>query len=197
MAKTVEIEEADLLAKDRVVNLYSQMLANPKARELLETAVKTVNPQIATPITDAKSEVLSELGKEREARLALEKRLDDEKADREAEKARQQFANTWERQKARVRAERGYTDEGIAEIEKLCEERGIPDFEAGALLFDKLHPPPAVEAPAGFGSWNLFEPASHDGEDFKKLMDSKGEDEMALRRLVDGTLTEVRGGVRR
>ncbi len=193
---TREIEESELLAKERVVGVYNRMLANPKSRELLERAYKTVEPNASSPITDAKDEVMSEVIKEREARIALEARLDKEKEERDAEKARSSFASEWDRQKSRLRSQ-GYTDEGIASVEKLCEERGIADLEAGAALHDRLHPPAEPVTPNGFGHWNLFEPASRDGEDFKKLLDSKGEDDMALRKMVDGALTDMRGGVRR
>jgi len=191
-----EIDENELLQKERVVTVYNRMLQNPKSRELLEKAFKTIEPNASAPITDAKAEVMAEVEKEREARLALEARMDKERDEREADKARNQFASEWDKQKSRLRSQ-GYTDEGIASVEKLCEERGIADLEAGAALHDRLHPPADPVTPNGFGHWNLFEPASRDGEDFKKLLDSKGEDDMALRKMVDGALTDMRGGVRR
>jgi hypothetical protein len=45
----------------------------------------------------------------------------------------------------------GYTDEGIAAVEKLMEEYGIPDHEAAASLHEKLQPPAEpVHLAAGF-----------------------------------------------
>jgi len=194
---TREIEESEFVANVKLRELYGNLLRNPKSREKLEAAIREIDPNAATPLTDAKAEIRDEIAKEREARLALEKQIADEKAEREAQSRRDAFANSWEKQKAGLRAE-GYTDEGIAEIEKLAEERGIPDLEAAEALFRKRHPPTDVSAPTnGYGSWNLFEPTSRDDEQFKKLLDTRGEDEIALRRMIDGTLTELRGGVRK
>jgi hypothetical protein len=193
----IEVEESDLLASAQTVKAVQAMLANPKARSLLLNAQKIINPNAVIPEIDAKAPIEAEIAKEREARLALEKRLDDEKAANEAAAKTRSFKDKWEADKADLRRQ-GYTDEGVSKIEKLAEERGIPSLEAAAALFDKLNPPATVAAPSGgIGGWDLFQPAAEEDTNMKKLLESKGEDNMALNSMINSALTEVRGKARR
>lgn len=188
----IEIEEADLLANQGVVNTVKAMLGNPEARKLVLKAQKIVKPDAVIPEIDAAVPFQTELEKMREESRALTKRLDDEKAEREARGKIDEFTTAWENQKSGLRRE-GYLTETIDEIEKLAKERGIPDLEAAAALHTKLHPPAEPASPSGFGSFNFFEPSEKEGEDMKKLLETRGESEGVLNTMIQKGLADVRG----
>jgi len=193
MAK-VEIDEAQYAAQQRLTALYQGMMANPKAREQLYAAAKLVDPNLPTPELDAKGEIIGEIQKRDEEIAALKKRMDDDAAAREQEKLTQQFAQTWDAKRARLR-EQGYTSDGIEKIEKLAEERGIVDLDAAAALFDKQNPPASLSHPGGgIGSLDLFQQSAQDDEDFKKLLESQGDNPAAETAMINKALIDYRSG---
>src|SRR5580698_2673277 len=81
----VEIEEAELLASQEVVQAVNKMMANPKARSLLLHARKTSDPTASVPEIDSMVPVAGvlenfrkELKQEREER-AKERQEEDER----------------------------------------------------------------------------------------------------------------------
>lgn len=197
MPKNVEIDEADLLAKNQVVGLVDLILKNPGARKQFHQAVKTVRPDTVIPEIDAKDEVMAALEIERQARLALEKQIADDKAKVEADAKTASFVAKWNGQKDKLRSE-GWLDDGLAEVEKMAQERGIADLAAAAALYEKEHPPAEPVTPAaGIGSFDLFREQGEDKDMMKKLLESRGEDDSALSSLVNSALTDLRSGGRR
>jgi len=196
MAKTVEVDEATLLAQQQISALVDVISKNPAARKLFHQAVKTARPDAVIPEVDAAQPLLDEIAAERKAREALEKKIADKDAAEEAARRTADFQNSWERQKDRLRDE-GWMDDGIAEVEKLAQERGIVDLEAAALLHQKLHPPAEPITPNGLGGFDIFQMPAEEDAAMKKLLESKGEDESALRSMVNTALTDVRSGSRR
>ena len=77
----------------------------------------------------------------------------------------------------------GWTNDGLAAVEKLAEERGNFDLEAMAALHLKMNPPPAPAEPNGMGSWGFFDGADDESSDkfVKAMLDSGGDDEGAGR----------------
>lgn len=192
----VEIDEAELLASQQVVQAVNQMMANPKSRQLLLHARKTADPNASVPEVDAMAPVVGvlenfkkELAAEREER-AKERQADEER--RRIEQATRQV----EEVRGRLKAS-GWTADGIAAVEKLAEERGIFDLEAAAALHEKMNPPPPPAEPNGMGSWGFFEGADQEGSDkfVKAMLESGGDDEGALGREVRSALTDYRNGV--
>lgn len=196
MPKMVEIDETQLIAQQNVVALVNKALANPKTRSAMQKIAREVNPDASVPELDAKEEVLSVVEQERAARLALEKRLDDEKAEREAEKQANAFKAQWDSKKDRLRAE-GWLDEGIEKVEAFAQERGIADLEAAAAYYEKLNPPADPVMPSGIGGFDVFNPESHDTDEMKKLIESRGDDSMTLNAMVNKALGDVRSPGRR
>jgi hypothetical protein len=190
----VEIEEADFLANQQLAKTIQSMMGNPEARKKLLEAQKIVNPQVVTP-KDYQDEVLSEIAKEREARLALEKKIEDEKKAAETEAKTREFLSSWESAKARLRDKYpDLNDKGIEEIENLAKTRGIPDLEAAGALFRELHPPATPEHPSGPSGFNLFDTPQQDDlkDDMKKLMESGGENQAVLDKMIRDTLGQIR-----
>ena len=190
-----EIDETEYVAQRQLATLVNTMLQNPEARTLLHKATKIVNPNASIPEIDAKNEVLGELAKTNERLAALQKEREDEKSQREADKRTEAFAAGWNKQKSSL-LKAGYTDEGIAAVEKLAEERGLPDLEAAAALFDRLNPPPDPAQPRGSGNWDLFEGAQDSDEEERKRLLANPDDAGALGGLINKALNDVRGGRR-
>lgn len=194
----VEIEEADLLANQQLARTIQAMMANPDARKRLLEAQKIVNPQAVTP-KDYQDEVREEVTKLR-ADIEADKKARDEAATKaESERKTQEFLAQWERAKANLREKYpDLNDKGIEEIENLAKTRGIPDLEAAGALFRELHPPATPAQPSGPSGFNLFDTPAQDDlkDDMKKLMESGGDNEQTLNKMIRDTLDQVRGNRR-
>lgn len=195
MAKTVEIDETALLAQQGVVQLVNDILKHPDGRKLIQQATKLARPDAAIPEYDAKQEVLGVVNEVRESQAAILKRLDDDKTARDAEKQLETFSRQWDQQKDRLRAA-GWMDDGIEKVEALAKDRGIADLEIAAAYFEKLNPPAEPVVPDGFGSFDIFNPPEGEGDEMKRLIESRGEDNGALSSLVNKALGEGRGSRR-
>lgn len=191
MAK-VEIEESELANLKRVNDVAVLIGKNPKARSMLQEAVALAAPEEAGPehrirseFAEALSGIQAELAKDREERAK-------EKQEREAESARRDLEGRWLAGKKLLR-DAGYTDEGIAAVEQLMEQRGIADHEAARALHERLNPP-AEPAVTGGSRWNFFDRGAEAANDaaFKALMD--GDDETFLATAIPAALKEARGG---
>jgi hypothetical protein len=204
-----EVSEEEFLATQNVVRAVNGMLANPQARKILLQARKIADPNVPIPEIDAAapieaglSAIRQEIAAERQAR-AEEQKAEREalaalKAEREAEKeaAKQErliakFKADWEAQKSALRAA-GWRDEGIAEIERHAEAKGIADLEIAAAHWEKLHPPPEVAQSSGAGSWGFMEGIPDDDKFIKAMIESHGDDERALDAEIAASLRDFR-----
>lgn len=195
---TREIEETALLNMAGVNRAVDLMMANKEARALLLKARKISDPSAVIPEIDAAEPVNAQVDE-------IKKMMAEEKAAREADKAERaqaeklaEFARGWEKQRSKLRAD-GWRDEGIENIEKLAQERGIPDLEVAAAYFEKLHPPAEPVQPNGSGSWGFFGDQPEDDTFIKAMLASRGDDEAALDREIAATLKDFRSqtGARR
>lgn len=187
-----EIDETELLANQQVVKAVQGMLGNPEARQLLLKAQKIINPQAVIPEIDAKKPVEDELEKLRQEMAADRKARQEEKEKEEAERKAASFRDSWEKQK-RALADQGYTDEGIKKIEEHAEKEGIPNLRAAAADFDRLNPPAAPVQSNGALGFDIFNPPADDAEDMKAMVESRGESDSALNKLIGKALTDIRG----
>ena len=153
-------------------------LANPKTRSKLLEIQKTLNPEISVPEIDAANPILEKLN-------SLEERLDG----REQNEANAALASRWNtgREKAR-RA--GYAEEGLANLEKFMEERGILDHQDAMAAFERANPKPTPATNSG--AWNFFTPPPDASPDLKLLYE--GRDEDWLSQMIPDTLNKVRSG---
>src|ERR1700761_9531204 len=119
-----EIDEAEYNNLVALRGVASKIVSKPTARRWLEQAQKTVDPNAPTPFLDQEklqNEPLNALKTEMQAKIdKLEKEREDEK--REA--TLQAIADRQATDFARLRKQ-GYTDEGIAALQKLMEEEGL------------------------------------------------------------------------
>lgn len=193
MAK-VEVDESVFIAQRELAALHQQMMNNPRSRELLTKAAKTVNPNIITAENDAKEEIRGEVKVVDDRIAALETKIAADAAARELETRQREFVDSWNARKGSLR-QQGYTEEGVTAIEKFAEERGLVDLDAAAALFDKMHPPATIAQPGGgYGGLDQFQASAADDENFKKLLESEGKDPAAERAMINQALTDHRSG---
>jgi hypothetical protein len=191
MAK-IEIEESELANLQRVNSVAALIGKNPKARALLQEAVAIAAPDEAGSEHAIRREFSEQFS-------GVTKKIDDfieaqnkEREERKADEARRELEGRWARGRAELR-EAGYNDEGIASVEKLMEQEGVPSHKAAAALHEKLHPPPEPVV-AGGSRWNWFDRNAEAENDtaYNALMN--GDDEGWLARSIPAALKEVRGG---
>jgi len=127
MAK-VEIEEHEFLNNQKLQNTVKKMLANKESRELVQKAYKIVDPNASVPEIDTKN--AAEKAEAAARAVVDEFRKEQAEAATKAESQRNLSALTERWNKGRsVLKSQNYTEEGIAAVEKLMEERGIGSHE--------------------------------------------------------------------
>lgn len=190
--KLVEIDESELLSLRGVNQVVSDMLANPQSRPLVLRARKIQDPRAPIQEIDAAQPAIAAAQAVHNELTAWRKEQAERDQKREAEEVTRKFQENWERQKDALRTQ-GWRSDGIAEIEKFALERGVADLELAAAGYEKLHPPAEPVSSNGFGSWDFFTPSEGDQKGFiEKMMESRGDDEGALRAETHKALTEFR-----
>jgi hypothetical protein len=161
----IEVDEGELrkLAAERDSYKPSKMLldklgSNPKTRTEILRLMKEANPDLVIPEIDAAKPVLDELGRTREQVAALQKRLDDDAAEREKQSRISDVDKRIEEGRSRLR-KAGFFDDSIKAVEDLMQKRGLTDYEAAAALYEKENQQEESIMPTSFGgSSGLFDP---------------------------------------
>jgi hypothetical protein len=197
----VEIDEAELLRLRRTGETVASMFKSPSAKRKLLEALKDVNPNDPAvkeldqpdPVMDRFSKLENELAAERAARAA-------DKAEAEKNSKLESIQREQDAGFAALRREK-WTDDGIAKVKAVMEEKGILDVAIAAKWVESQMPPPAdIAMPGGTGGWNFADAlAGEQDADLKRLIDTKGENEGLLRKMAGEAIAEVRGvtGARR
>jgi hypothetical protein len=90
----------------------------------------------------------------------------------------------------------GYTDEGVAAVQKLMDDKGLLDVDDAVAIFERNHPPQTPVTPGGIGSWGFADLTAADAQADKSieaLIKSKGEDNAIVDRMAIDALKEFRG----
>lgn len=192
----VELDEAEYKRLHSLNQIATAMTRNPKSAKLLEEARKIIDPNAPTPLIDREKEQMAPIEAIR-AELAAERaERAKEKSDREQSEKLSQLRGKIEADKVAFRRA-GWTDEGIAGVEKLMEEKGMLDFGDAAVLFERANPPAAPAVPGGgVGGWNFFE-GTDANADIKKLIETKGQFDPIAEKMAADVLREMRSGVQR
>lgn len=187
----IEIDEVEYNRLKGVADLAAAIHANPEGRKLLERAHKTVNPKAPTP-TLAQEEALNAPLADLQKQLADVATMVKDRFDKdETEKKLGALSRQQEEGFARLRDQR-YTDEGIAKIRELMTEKGILDPEIAAAYFDRINPPAPI-TPTGSNAVNFIEAFNDDSDKaLQALLQSRGESESALNKLVQDSLNDFR-----
>lgn len=187
----IEVDEDEWNRSQQMLGVARKIAANPKARRQFEAAHKLVDPNALTPITDQeeaqlapvnaiKSELAAEIA-------ALKKEREDEKRDRT-------LSAIADRQNAAISQLRrsGYTDEGVAAVQKLMEDKGLLDVDDAVAIFEKANPPQIPVTPGGIGSWGFTDMSGDADKSIQDLIASKGNSEQIADRMARDALTEFR-----
>jgi len=192
----VEIDETELLRLRRTGETVGAMLKSPSAKRKLLEALKDVHPEDpAVKELERPDPVESRFEALSKANDDLRKQIEDDKAEREKnsrlDSIRREQAEGFDKLK-RAR----WTDDGIAKVKAVMEEKGILDVAIAATWIESQMPPAAEPVtPGGNGAWN-FQDSLTDGDvDLKKLIEAKGENEGLLRKMAGEAIAEVRGSV--
>lgn len=172
----VDEDQLKILATAR--NVLAGLVENPKTKRAVESAIKTLHPQVQTS-----DEMAEPYVKPLQDKIdALEKRIKDDDDAKITDRYVQQFG---------ALKEQGHTDDGIERIKKLMVDRNIPDVDAAVALFERQNPVP-IAAPQGLRSnnWTIGD-AEKDKDKLSRLM--KDETAFARDEAVN-VLNEFRQG---
>jgi len=194
----IEIDEAELLRLKRVETMVGTALKNPVARKQLARAVKEISPDdpLAKEV-DKVDPIEQRILDAEKANADLRKELADDKASREHDAKIAGLRADQERGFDELRRQK-WTSDGIEKVKKVMEEKGILDVAIAATWVESQMPPQNPLTPGGSGTWGFMDaPPEGGGDDIKKLIESKGEDNAVLHKLAQEALAEVRGTSRR
>ena len=193
MAEIDEVELQRLIRQDKTVHA---LMANPKAKRKVLEAYKEHDPSARIPELDAEEAAKAPVTALEKQVAELSKQLADDKAEREKQVKLAELNGSVDSGMGKLRRA-GWTDEGLAEVRKLMDEKGIIDPEIAAAYYEKQHPPATPVTPSGVGGWNFVENVQDGEADLKKLLDSHGNNEALADKMARDTLAEVRGASRR
>jgi hypothetical protein len=137
LARAKELEGAETTLR--------ALTSNPKTRETIQRALKTINPNLVIPEIDAKDSVRAEIDTERQERIKLQNQIQE-----------RDIRERIEKQKAHVKGQYRLTDEDMTGVEALMidKENPIPTYDAAARVYlasrQSATPTPASFAPPTF-----------------------------------------------
>jgi hypothetical protein len=146
MPSLEDLTTDQLLARAREMEpnhqLLAALLSNRETREVMQRALKKVNPKLVIPEIDAKDEVRGEIKEQGKKIESLEHQL-----------LERDVRDRIERQRASVKSKYKLSDAELLEVEKLMvlenpDER-IPTYEAAAKVY-RASTTPAQPTPATF-----------------------------------------------
>jgi hypothetical protein len=194
MAKMVEVDELEYNQMVALRGVAGKIVAKPEARRLLEQAQKLVDPNAATPMLDEEARTnapLTALKTEMQAKID---KLEQERADEKREAALSAIAGRQTADFAKLRKE-GYTDEGIAAIQKLMEDEGITKVGNAVAIFERNNPPQMPSTPQGGmtgTSWGFTDVNADTDKMIQELIGSKGENGAVVDRMAASALQDFR-----
>ena len=133
-----EIDDTELENLRKGKALLDKMLASPKTKRTTEKVIKELYPETVIS-DDFDAPVLDAIG-------AIGKKVDtflETQAAREGDSRLDQAFS-------KIRADGGFSDDGIDKIKNLMIDRKIADPFAAAALYEKMNPPPAPQKPTSF-----------------------------------------------
>ena len=194
----VEVDEVELLRLRKQDQTVQHIWGNPKARRKIQEAVKEADPNMRIPELEIEEAAKAPVMALEKTVADLQKQIADDKAEREKNDKLNALNHSVETGFGKLRKS-GWTDDGLVEVKKLMEERGIIDPEIAAAYYEKQHPPQVPATPSGVGAWNFGEVADDTDAYSKALMESKNaaENDSLVMREAGKALQEIRGAGRR
>lgn len=196
MPRMIEVDEDEYRRDVKLRQTVATILANPKAKRVLQEAHKMADPAAITPELDADKALAEREGGIRKEFDDYRKEQADKEAKREQDDKMAALNARYEGGRAKLRGNK-WTEDGIKAVEKIMEEQGILDHEIAAAYFEKQNPPQAPSMPGGTGAWNFLEMPTDTDADLKRLVETKGENNVLLDKMAQSALAEIRGVSRR
>lgn len=190
MPKMIEITEEEHNQLQALRGVAAKIVAKPESRRLLEQAQKLVDPNAATPLLDQEA---AQLAPVKAMETALNERIAKFEKERDEEKRESTLRAIAEKQTAGLSRLRkaGYTDEGVAAVQKLMEDKGLLDVDDAVAIFERANPPQMPSTPSGGmtgTAWGFADNSDSD-KSIQELIANKGEgntvDKMAIQALQD------------
>jgi hypothetical protein len=190
MPKMVEITEEEHNQLQALRGVAAKIVAKPESRRLLEQAQKLVDPNAATPLLDQEA---AQLAPVKAMETALNERIAKFEKERDDEKRESTLRAIADKQTAGLSRLRkaGYTDEGVAAVQKLMEDKGLLDVDDAVAIFERANPPQMPSTPSGGmtgTAWGFADNSDSD-KSIQELIANKGEgntvDKMAIQALQD------------
>jgi len=191
---TVDMDENEYAAwqnSKHIMPVLAQIEAHPEAKELAQKAVLLAAPNRAGPEAKIRQEVDQRFNEFRSGFDELKGVILEGEKKREAAETQAKLLEDWNKGKAKLRGQ-GYTEEGLEEVHKLMEERGIADHEAAAALYERMNPPPEPLITGGT-RWDWAAPETKNAPDLKPLFE--GRDDEFLGPAIANALKEARGQI--
>ena len=191
MAK-IEVDEEEIRSASALRGAVATLWANPEARKLIQKAQKLVDPKAKTPDLDQDEAIHAPVA-------AIEKKFDEYVAKTEAEKAEAaktaKIADMQRLEADGIAALRraGWMDEGIKAVKAKMDEKGLLDPLDAAKLLDASQMPQTPVTPGGHGAWNFTEVPTEGADFIKKLIETRGQNDMVVDNEARNVLAEVRG----
>jgi len=193
--RTLEVTEEQWNRALQIEGALGKIVNNAQAKLLLQKAHKLADPTAVTPELDRENA-------ENERVAAIKKEFDEfkaEQAKKEAEAENQRKITELSRKidigLSDLKRAHRLTDEGVAAVRKIMDEEGILNPETAYAAFEKRHPPQDLLTPRGNTSWNFMaiDDADTGAGYAKKLIETKGKNDLVLDREVFAALNDVRG----
>ena len=192
----VEIDEVELLRLRKQDSTVHALMQNPKAKRKIFEAYKEHDPNARIPELEMEEAARAPVSALETTVAELKKQIADDKAEREKNAKLNSLSSTIDQGKMKLRRA-GWTDEGLEALDKVMEEKGTTDIEMAAAYYEKLHPPQSPIAPRGHGGWNFMQEVNDGEADLKRLLDTRGDNEIAVDKMAHEALNEFRGAQRR
>ena len=195
---TVELDEVELQRLQKQDRTVHALMANPQAKKKIFEAYKVVEPNARIPELDMEEAAKAPVMQLEKTVKELQEQIATDKAEREKNDKLNALNTSVEGGFGKLR-KAGWTDDGLTEVKKLMEERGIIDPEIAAAYYEKQHPPQLPATPSGVGAWNFTDAADDTDAYSKALMASKNaaENDSLVMREAGKALQEIRGAGRR
>ena len=195
----VEFDEVELQRLQKQDRTVHALMSNPQAKKKIFEAYKVVEPNARIPELEMEEAAKAPVMQLEKTVKELQDQIAADKAEREKQLKLDSLNGSMERGFAKLRRD-GWLDDGIENVRKLMDEKGILDPEDAAAIYLAKHPPQAPATPSGTGSWNFMEPPADDGDSYTKaLMSSKSaaDNEQLAMNEARKALNEFRGAQRR
>ena len=135
-----EIDEVELMRLRKQDATVHALMANPKSKRKIFEAYKEHDPNARIPELEMEAAARQPVEALEKTVSDVQKQIADDKAEREKSAKLASLSGNIEQGKVKLRRE-GWTDEGIAAVEKVMDERGILDVEIAAAFYEKQNPP--------------------------------------------------------